>query len=33
LVRAAALLGYSCVRLHVDVTQTYDEDTWRQLFR
>jgi hypothetical protein len=33
LVRAAALLGYRCVRLHVDVLQTYDEDTWQQLFR
>jgi hypothetical protein len=33
LVRAASLLGYSCVQLHVDVEQMYDEDTWRQLFR
>jgi hypothetical protein len=33
LVRAAGLLGYSCVRLHIDVLQTYDGDTWQQLFR
>jgi hypothetical protein len=33
LVRAAALLGYSRVALHVDVLQMYDEDTWQQLFR
>ncbi|KAF6259980.1 hypothetical protein COO60DRAFT_937779 [Scenedesmus sp. NREL 46B-D3] len=31
-VRAAALLGCSCVRLHVDVLQAYADVTWQQLF-